>query len=649
MSAATKPLTAERTERPKELRILVVGGGVAGLTVAYKLMHDARWGAGTHITLVERKDRFGGRVKTMRVEATGTPTKTPTKTQTHTKRRSSSSSSSSQQHQQPPPEEWYEAGASRIGDTHHRVRALGKQLGCREVRLPESHDQRQAMPALHAEFGRIRQAFVDQQGANALRCVSWHDVMTVVCTPDERDALQKRWGFLSVIVEMNAHDFWEHAMPQYLCAAYYTYANGLQSLPDALAGALEHSPNVTLQKHTRVMGIRQRADTLQFDVELQEDAVANAYSSSHTSPPAAAGAAESAMAVTETVFDMVFVALPAEALETIPGVLERFGHYWSAVSRNRLIRCYAKYPDRLVGASPQPSHVSQKRASAATSTRKRRRRQSGRLLQLPDSDLGKDAIKSSVLCKCTTTSSPPWRQIAYCDHRHADHLYNALRMPEGLTYFRQTVSAVLGADWGAFRNEDFDVHYWKAGTHSWKPQLLADDHYERAMHPDAKLPLFVVGASLSHYQHWMEGALETVDAAYKKSWRYAVEWLGRGNPKRRSSSSSSSSSSPQDHHHPRDPLVEPFFLHHACAEDARKHTMADVKRRNWVVLDGYVYDVQPFMDRHPGGRALLQRMLGTDITTTYHRIGHSSTARAWAEENCMGVLDRPTSRDDGVP
>jgi cytochrome b involved in lipid metabolism len=112
-----------------------------------------------------------------------------------------------------------------------------------------------------------------------------------------------------------------------------------------------------------------------------------------------------------------------------------------------------------------------------------------------------------------------------------------------------------------------------------------------------------------------------------------VEWLGRGNPKRRSSSS------PQDLH--RDPLAEPFFLHHACAEDARKHTMADVKRRNWVVLDGYVYDVQPFMDRHPGGRALLQRMLGTDITTAYHRIGHSSTARAWAEENCMGVLDRP--------
>ena len=66
--------------------------------------------------------------------------------------------------------------------------------------------------------------------------------------------------------------------------------------------------------------------------------------------------------------------------------------------------------------------------------------------------------------------------------------------------------------------------------------------------------------------------------------------------------------------------------------------MEDVQSNNWVVLDGYIYDVEPFADRHPGGRALLKNMLGKDISITYHRIGHSSIARAWAEEHCKGVL-----------
>jgi cytochrome b involved in lipid metabolism len=67
--------------------------------------------------------------------------------------------------------------------------------------------------------------------------------------------------------------------------------------------------------------------------------------------------------------------------------------------------------------------------------------------------------------------------------------------------------------------------------------------------------------------------------------------------------------------------------------------MADVKRERWVVLDGYVYDVSGMVDRHPGGAALLERMRGRDISDVYHRIGHSSTARAWVEEGCVGVVN----------
>jgi len=207
-------------------------------------------------------------------------------------------------------------------------------------------------------------------------------------------------------------------------------------------------------------------------------------------------------------------------------------------------------------------------------------------------------------------------------------------MPKGLEHFRSIVYKTLGEQWASFDDSDFDVHYWKAGTHSWKPQLVSDAHYERALQPDAKIPMFVVGASLSHYQHWMEGALETVDGACKKCWRYAVEWwgLGRGKARFQTASTHSTHSTQPPKHTP------PFYLHNACADAEQHYTMEDVQSNGWVVLDGYVYDIQPILDKHPGGRSVLKGVVGKDISVVYHRIGHSSVARAWVEEHCKGVL-----------
>jgi hypothetical protein len=200
-------------------------------------------------------------------------------------------------------------------------------------------------------------------------------------------------------------------------------------------------------------------------------------------------------------------------------------------------------------------------------------------------------------------------------------------MPKGLDVLRGLTRDALGPAWAGFGDGDTDVYYWKRGTHSWKPKLTAADHYARALQPDAKAPWFVVGASLSHYQHWMEGALETAYDAYAKFCRYTQEWWGV-HGRRRARSSASTADRPTR-----------VYLHKACAHPTKRWTMADVQRERWVVLDGYVYDVSGMVDRHPGGAALLERMRGRDISDVYHRIGHSSTARAWVEEGCVGVLD----------
>jgi cytochrome b involved in lipid metabolism len=390
--------------------------------------------------------------------------------------------------------------------------------------------------------------------------------------------------------------------------------------------------------HTRVINIQSvpHKDTHvltsshpQLIVTYQNDVDANVFSNALASTPK----------VCHDTFDMVCCALPVEALENVRGIPEYYSNLWSSVSRNHLIRCYVKYNSKVTNT--RSSRVLSKRVKSRH--RKRQHTSTGNALTRKIQRLSSAHIKQSALHKCTTTHATNWYQLSYCDHHHADYIYNILRLPTGIQEFRNIIRRTLGKEWAMFDNHNIDVYFWKSGTHSWKPQLVSDNHYSRVLQLDAKLPLFVVGSSLSHYQHWMEGALETVQDAYRKIWRYAVEWWDVSASKRRkhkllhlhtlqtrTSEKTPNTHRPQVH-------IPPFYLHNACSSTTM-FTMREVQKHKYVVLDGYVYDIRPMMDQHPGSRQLLVNVLGTDISKKYHRIGHSSTARAWAEEHCKGVL-----------
>ena len=501
-------------------------------------------------------------------------------------------------------------------------------------------------------------------------------------------------------------------MPQYVDSTYYTLENGLQSLPDALVSELENCPYVSLRNGCRVQRIEQ-FERGQLHVTFQDDASVAVLDNPIVEEHASISSPK------HEVFDIVVLAIPAEALEEVEGVPAMHRHLWKSVSRNRLIRCYVKFDtplelyDKAVVSSAHHRKktnrngkckdtgkckakcrsrrkyggrsvaVVQQRAGSRTRARMRtttkgvavstqnccKSTQITEMMHSPSinirnvSDLSNPSIRSSVLHKCTTTQDPHWVQLSYCDHLHADHLLHMFQLPRGLNHFRKCVGDTMGKAWSTFRNKDIDLHYWKCGTHSWKPQLPADDHYHRCLQPDSKLPLFVVGSSMSHYGHWMEGALETVNDAYKKCWRWAVEWLDRGN--RRCSSRSirnsnryacpraiihvnnvtgqtaqqrtSSGSGSVLKNRPA-PTNAEVFLHHKCEHANTFHTMEDVRRNGWVVLDGYVYDVTDIEPVHPGGTKLISNVKGSDISASYHRIGHSSSARAWVERYCKGKL-----------
>ena len=81
----------QKKKKLKEQRVLIVGGGIAGLEAARQLQEIMELSASPlHVTLLEHKSRLGGRVHTMRTS----------------------------------PSTFYEAGASRIASTHSRVNDL---------------------------------------------------------------------------------------------------------------------------------------------------------------------------------------------------------------------------------------------------------------------------------------------------------------------------------------------------------------------------------------------------------------------------------------------------------------------------------------------------------------------------------------------
>ncbi|KAJ3343624.1 hypothetical protein HDU93_007505 [Gonapodya sp. JEL0774] len=60
----------------------------------------------------------------------------------------------------------------------------------------------------------------------------------------------------------------------------------------------------------------------------------------------------------------------------------------------------------------------------------------------------------------------------------------------------------------------------------------------------------------------------------------------------------------------------------AAAAGPKSYTKADVAKHNksgdaWVIINGGVYDVSKFVDEHPGGKAILQRVSGRDASKEF--------------------------------
>ncbi|KAL4443713.1 hypothetical protein ABPG75_011450 [Micractinium tetrahymenae] len=56
----------------------------------------------------------------------------------------------------------------------------------------------------------------------------------------------------------------------------------------------------------------------------------------------------------------------------------------------------------------------------------------------------------------------------------------------------------------------------------------------------------------------------------------------------------------------------------------------------WLIIDGKVYDVTPFLDEHPGGFDTLVSNSGKDATEEFEEIGHSRAAKEMLDKYYIG-------------
>lgn len=76
--------------------------------------------------------------------------------------------------------------------------------------------------------------------------------------------------------------------------------------------------------------------------------------------------------------------------------------------------------------------------------------------------------------------------------------------------------------------------------------------------------------------------------------------------------------------------------------DLPLYTLAEVAAHNkdgdcWVVVDGVVCDVSSYMLKHPGGKDLIFRSAGCDVTKDFAAMFHSVRAKAKLQELCIGA------------
>jgi cytochrome b involved in lipid metabolism len=84
--------------------------------------------------------------------------------------------------------------------------------------------------------------------------------------------------------------------------------------------------------------------------------------------------------------------------------------------------------------------------------------------------------------------------------------------------------------------------------------------------------------------------------------------------------------------------IRPMELPVLDWQEIRRHNSA---QSLWVVIDGEVYDLTVFADKHPGGLPALLKVAGRDASAAFARAGHSDVTKMFKLNFRIGRVPPP--------
>jgi len=77
--------------------------------------------------------------------------------------------------------------------------------------------------------------------------------------------------------------------------------------------------------------------------------------------------------------------------------------------------------------------------------------------------------------------------------------------------------------------------------------------------------------------------------------------------------------------------------------EQREYTPEEVRQHNkdddcWLIIHGKVYDVQLFLEDHPGGPEIMQQHAGEDCSQAFDEVFHSEAAIKQLDDYIMGTI-----------
>jgi hypothetical protein len=139
--------------------------------------------------------------------------------------------------------------------------------------------------------------------------------------------------------------------------------------------------------------------------------------------------------------------------------------------------------------------------------------------------------------------------------------------------------------------------HWANGCHSWLPLVNSDIIYNQIQNPFRNI--FICGETFSHWQGWIEGALETAFDVYQK-------------------------------------IITPVI------NDKKLYSINDISiSESLTIINGRVYDLSKmdWINKHPGGD-IIKKAIGNDSTHMFEYISHPAYVMNILEDLYVGDLNQ---------